>query len=105
MARPQKGTISKRAAVIEFLGKGLPTKDVPEAVKKSYKLAVNPSYVANIKSSLKKSDTNGHKPMVLRNGHGELNTLTAAVEFIRAAGSIDAAKQAIRTVEEIRQLA
>jgi hypothetical protein len=107
MSRPKKGAISKKAAVEHFLAQGLQNKDVVQAVKKSYRLTVTPTYVAVIKSHRKKA-LNGSAPktQLLRNAESsDLSAITAAIQFIKAAGSVEAAKQALATVEQIRQLA
>lgn len=83
--------ITKTAAVQEFLGSNMKNAQIVEAVKAKYKLAVTPSYVSIIKSKTKTKA----KP----------DTLTAAIQFVRAAGGLEPAKNALRIVEEIQQLA
>lgn len=108
MARPAKGTPSKKSIVEQYLSQGLKNKDVIETLKRDHKMTVSPNYVSLIKGKLG-SGTNGTgrrrgRPAGKR-AAGSLAALTAAVEFIRAAGSVDAARQALSAVEEIRQLA
>lgn len=101
MPRPKKGSVSKKAAVERFLEQGLANKDVVEAVKKAYGFTVSATYVSIIKSKRNKAlgiVTRGKS----RTGH---DPLTAAIQFVKAAGSLDAAKRALATVEQIRQLA
>lgn len=105
MARPPKGTESKKSVVEKYLAQGLKNKDVIEMLKREHKLTVSPNYVSLIKSKL--GSSNGHarrrgRPAKSKTG---FPTLTAAVEFVRAAGSVEAARQALSAVEEIRQLA
>lgn len=104
MARPPKGTESKKSIVEKYLSKGLKNKDVIATLKQEHKLTVSPNYVSIIKSKL---GTNGHgrrrgRPGKNTNG---FSALAAAVEFVRVAGSVQAAKQALSAVEEIKQLA
>lgn len=104
MARPPKGTESKKSIVEKYLSKGMKNKEVIAALKSEHKLTVSPNYVSLIKSKL---GSNGHsrrrgRPAKSANG---FSTLTAAVEFVRVAGSVEVARSALSAVEEIRQLA
>lgn len=107
MARPPKGTESKKSIVEKYLGQGLKNKDVIASLKKEHKVSVSPNYVSLIKGKFASGSNGarrgpGRPPKKNSNGFAGL---TAAVEFVRAAGSVEAAKQALSTVEEIKQLA
>jgi hypothetical protein len=75
----------------------------------SQHVRVSPTYISNIKSTDKsarkarragkKMGRNGRKRM--GNGAVAESPIMAALNFVRSAGSLDAAKQALETVEEI----
>ena len=108
MPRAKKRKVNKTALIKELLGKGLSNKEVV-AEAKTQGITLSPIYVSNIKGKMGKAaaPSNG-KARAARGMHtsnGSLGTLRAAVEFVRAAGGIEQAKEALATVEEIRQLA
>lgn len=105
MARPKKGTASKKSLVIDLLGKGLSNKEVVEAAKRDHKVTISPTYVSIVKSHAKRSRNGVARKRGGRKSESSLATINAAVEFIRTAGSVEAARKALATVEEIRQLA
>ncbi|HEX4069946.1 MAG TPA: hypothetical protein VHX68_02205 [Planctomycetaceae bacterium] len=67
---------------------------------------VNAQYVSTIKSNAK---AKGRKVRVVRRkptagvSRNGIGTVEAALEFIRAAGGLEAAKHALQTVDEIRE--
>lgn len=106
MARPPKGTESKKSVVEKYLNQGLKNRDVIETLKREHKLTVSPNYVSLIKGKLRTGGlAQSRRPGRPTKGGSGLPALTAAVEFVRAAGSLAVAKQALDAVEEIRQLA
>jgi hypothetical protein len=105
MAKSKKEAVNKSQAIRDALATH-PEKsplEIAEALK-AKGLNVNAQYVSTIKSNAKakgrKSVTRRTPGRARNNGFG---TVAAALEFILAAGGIDSAKQALQTVEEIRQ--
>lgn len=109
MAKKEKVNVS--AAIRDALGahpKMTPLEIV--AVLKAQGLTVSPTYVSNIKSTSKKKGRRGRKPgravktMMKRRGDGNgFANVPAALEFIKAAGGLAAAQEALAKVEEIRK--
>jgi hypothetical protein len=105
MRKSKKEAVNKSQAIRDALD-AHPDKspsEIAEALK-AQGLNVNAQYVSTIKSNAKAKDRKAvtrRKPGRARNnGFG---TVAAALEFIRAVGGIEPAKQALQTVEEIRQ--
>lgn len=107
MAKSKNEGVNKSQAIRDAL-QAHPDKsplEIAEALK-AKGLDVNAQYVSTIKSNAKakgrKTKIVRRKPMgrALRNGLGPFG---AALEFIRAAGGLEQAKQALRTIEEIQR--
>ena len=69
---------------------------------------VTASYISVVKSSLKSKRRGQGKRVLVRANSDRVSVrrspLAAAVEFVRAVGGIEAAKQAIASIEEIQSL-
>lgn len=127
MAKKKSAGVSKSQMVRDAMSAN-PTFSAPqvvEEVKNKYGVEVSAALVYQAKADAKKSGKGavavarkkpgrkpGRKPgqksgVTSTNGHVTGNGLAAiqyAVQFIRVAGGIEAAKQALATVEEIRSL-
>lgn len=105
--------INKSAAIRDLLIKHPAKKPIEIAalMLEEYKIEVLPQYVSTIKSNmnakLAKSGSKGKRngaPRAAQIPATNLDGLTAAVDFIKTAGGIDAAKAAIDAIEQIRAL-
>src|SRR5580704_2817387 len=105
MAKSKRETVNKSQAIRDAV-EAHPEKSPSEIAEqlKAKGLDVNAQYVSTIKSNTKakglKRRVVRRKPTAgaSRNGIGPVE---AALEFIRAAGGLEAAKQALQTVDEI----
>jgi hypothetical protein len=107
LAKSKKEAVNKSQAIRDAL-QAHPEKSPSEIADglKAKGLDVNAQYVSTIKSNAK---TKGRKTKIVkrrmpgkvprRNGFG---TFQAALHFIREAGGLDQARQALQTIEEIQ---
>ena len=66
---------------------------------------VTPAYVSTVKFSLRGAKTKSKRVRVIRRKPASgLGPLAAAVEFIRTAGGLEAAKTTLAAIEEVRRL-
>lgn len=98
--------VNKSAAIKEYLTKnpGVGPADAAADLTKKLGVEVTPTYVSNIKFHMQHAGGKRGKRKKSRagaNGAGALATVNAAVDFVKAAGGIDAAKAALATVEQI----
>jgi hypothetical protein len=116
----KKSDSGKTAAIREMLDRGLSKPaEVAAAVKEHYGIEVHPNYVSKIKSTSRTSGKKGTRPKraaasskpvvqeqpVSQKGRDRQGqALAAAIEFVRKVGSLQAAKEALATIEEIQQL-
>jgi hypothetical protein len=111
----EKGSeeVNKSAAIRDLLVKHPSKKpmEIAALMLEEYKIEVLPQYVSTIKSNmnakLAKTGSKGKRsgaPRAVQSPATDLDGLTAAVEFIKTAGGIDAAKAAIEAIEQIRAL-
>lgn len=101
------GAVNKSKSIREALkaNRGRSAMEI-SALLKAAGVDASPTYVSNIKSSMKarrkarraKPASNEAPALVAK------SPINAAVEFIKAAGGMEAAKAALGTVEEIRSL-
>ena len=107
MAKSKKDAVNKSQAIRDAL-EAHPDKspsEIAEALK-AKGLNVNAQYVSTIKSNAK---ANGLKRRVVRRkptagaSRNGIGPVEAALEFIRAAGGLEAAKHVLQTVDEIRE--
>jgi soluble cytochrome b562 len=104
MAKSKRETVNKSQAIRDALD-AHPDKSPSEIAEelKAKGLDVNAQYVSTIKSNAKAKSR--RTKLVRRGRAGSRNGLGpvgAALEFIREAGGLEAAKHALQTVEEIR---
>lgn len=115
MPKKRRAGMSKAAAIREILITGVdsPT-EVASKVKSQYGLDVSPQAVSTVKHQ-EKQKTGGRKtrkkkaaatrrggrPRAAASGN---ESLEAGVEFVKRAGSIEAAKRTLQTIEEIKKL-
>lgn len=107
MAKSRKEGVNKSQAIRDAL-QAHPDKspsEIAEALK-AKGLDVNAQYVSTIKSNAKNK---GRKTKLVRRGkaatgrkRSEFGPVGAALHFIRQAGSLEMARQALQAVEEIR---
>ncbi len=109
-----KGAVNKSQVIRDAL-KAHPRKSPSQIaeVLKEQGLSVTGQYVSTIKSNWKKSRRrNARREMTMRGTArrtrrgksargGSISGIAAALEFIRAAGSLEHAKSILRTIEEI----
>jgi soluble cytochrome b562 len=102
MARSKREAVNKSQAIRDAL-EAHPDKSPSEIAEelKAKGLNVNAQYVSTIKSNAK---AKGRRMLVRRRrpGRNGLGPMGAALQFIREVGSLEAAKSALETVEEIR---
>lgn len=108
MAKSKRESVNKSQAIRDAL-EAHPDKSPSEIAEelKVKGLDVNAQYVSTIKSNAKAKGKKrrvikrrGSTSRIARNGLGPVG---AALDFIREAGGLEAAKHALQTVEEIRQ--
>jgi len=105
MAKSKRETANKSQAIRDALT-AHPEKsplEIAEALK-AKGLDVNAQYVSTIKSNAKaKRRKSVVRRRLGRSGGDSMGAMGAALAFIRAAGGLQEAKQALETVDEIRQ--
>jgi len=70
-------------------------------IKAEHGVAVPAGYVSTIKSNLKNKGKKGRRKAMKAGGAGPVSEISAAVELVRAAGSLAEARRALETIEEI----
>jgi hypothetical protein len=107
MVKSKKETVNKSQAIRDAL-RAHPDKSPSEIAEtlKGKGLDVNAQYVSTIKSNTK---AKGRKSKIVRRpkagegaGRNGFGPVQAALHFIREAGGLDQARQALQTVEEIQ---
>jgi hypothetical protein len=107
----KKAAINKSALIREALAahRGTASSEIATILNEKHGLKLTGQYVSTIKSNaLKKKGRRGGRRMASRKvmarseGNG-MAGIPAALEFIKAAGGLEAAKSALGTVEEIVQ--
>jgi hypothetical protein len=112
----RKSTLTAADAMRQVMASGVKkTGDVVAAVKKQFGLDVSPAYVAQFRSVEKKRRRRRGRTQAATTGPARRtgrrtravsasSVLLAGVEFIKQAGSIEAAKEALAVIEEIKRL-
>jgi len=101
----KKAGVNKSQAIRDALGEHprKPPREIVEILK-GKGIAVSAQYVSMVKSSMK-GKRKAKTVKVRKLGRaGSLGSLAAAVEFIRTAGGLAAAKSALEAVEAIKKL-
>jgi len=108
-----KEKTNKSALIREAIkaNKGKSPSEIAEMINEKHGLKLTGQYVSTVKSNARKTRRVIRKVrrMVRRAGHGgvgtnDLSGVRAAMELVKAAGGIEAAKAALATVEEIKNL-
>ena len=103
----RRADVNKRQEIRDALGANPGMKPKAIAALLAEKgVHVTAGYVSIVKSNANKGGKRKTKRVRImrRKGSGGLGSLAAAVEFMRASGGIDQAKQALATIEELRRL-
>ena len=105
----KKAAVNKSALIREALAahRGTPPSEIATMLNEKHGLKLSGQYVSTIKSNaLKKKGRRGGRTKagrktMARTGANGMGGISAALEFINAAGGLEAAKSALGTVEAI----